>query len=222
MTLMSGLEYQRLISVRSAVQKLCLFALMNSNADLRAFFPSQERPCGALAAEGVADQGAVSGRLAVQGIVSVLSGECRLPILRPIVFWRENHVPRYWKTLFQGVNQVPTPQKTLFWQVGRMGEGWKTLFRDLRQMGPPWKTLFRHWGRLPGPQKTLFQGSPQVGTRRKTLFRGLGSFPSVCKTLFRGRGTFPSVQKRVFWRSRSRRWPPKTPFHRLRIDPSLL
>lgn len=37
---------------------------MNSNPNLRAFLPSQERPCGALAAEGVADLGEVGGLVA--------------------------------------------------------------------------------------------------------------------------------------------------------------
>ena len=36
----------------------------SSNPDLRAFLPSQERPCGALAAEGVADFGEVGGLVA--------------------------------------------------------------------------------------------------------------------------------------------------------------
>jgi hypothetical protein len=36
----------------------------SSNLDLRAFLPSQERPCGASAAEGVADLGEVGGLVA--------------------------------------------------------------------------------------------------------------------------------------------------------------
>ena len=46
---------------------------MSSNPDLRAFLPSQERPCGALVADGVADIVAADG--AVDGVAIAAAGE---------------------------------------------------------------------------------------------------------------------------------------------------
>jgi hypothetical protein len=128
----------------------------------------------------------------------VQRGETCLPILEPIVFWRERKVRRGWKTLLQGVAQAHTCQKTLFCGVGDLGTGWKTLFRREDKMATPRRTLFRKVGKVLGGRKTLFQGGGTWVTRRTTPVWTASKRATRWKTLFRGRGTFPSAWKRVF------------------------